>query len=269
VNNGIGFTGYVINAEADICYARERLFKSSFGRFLSRDPLATRIVGGVFVPQGGDGYHDGASLYAGYFVPRKLDPFGMNLCCPDECDVVGGFTYTSDTDWEWIPWLNGPGHNDPKLIPDMVNTVDNANAALEITGGALTGMQTGAAAAATGIGKVGSVATGVGTGLIDPAVDQITPSPSDFSGNTSPSVNRRNDNAGYDLRIRISIKVCKEVPCKWRIGNDGCMKKSVPFDSGWRRISVRAPTSSGDPEALKNAILSITNEGTAGADQCQ
>ena len=62
-----GFTGYYLDAETGLYYARFRMFSPTLGRFISRDPL---------------GYVDGMSLYNGYFSPNSVDPFG--LVDPDE-----------------------------------------------------------------------------------------------------------------------------------------------------------------------------------------
>jgi RHS repeat-associated protein len=72
VNNGIGFTGYVINAETNQYHARARQFDVTLGRFTARDPAL---------------YIDGYSLYRAFFIPNRLDPSGK--LCEDECATVG------------------------------------------------------------------------------------------------------------------------------------------------------------------------------------
>jgi RHS repeat-associated protein len=64
VINGIGFTGYVINAETNQYHARARQFNANHGRFTGRDPLQ---------------YINGQSLYRAYFAPNALDPSGTEL----------------------------------------------------------------------------------------------------------------------------------------------------------------------------------------------
>gem|GEM_PF-2020555 len=64
-----GFTGYILDQEAGLYHARARQYDSRIGRFIGRDPLETGS------PLGG--YQDGLSLYAAWFVPGELDPFGL------------------------------------------------------------------------------------------------------------------------------------------------------------------------------------------------
>jgi RHS repeat-associated protein len=59
-------------------YFRGRHYDAGVGRFLGRDPLA---------------YSDGANLYAAYFVPHGVDPFGM------DCWPGGG--------WNPLNWYRG------------------------------------------------------------------------------------------------------------------------------------------------------------------
>jgi hypothetical protein len=61
VNNGIGFTGYLVNAETIKYHARLRQFDSALGVFMSRDR---------------EGYIDGYGLQSSYFIPNRLDPTG-------------------------------------------------------------------------------------------------------------------------------------------------------------------------------------------------
>jgi len=56
-----GFTGYQLDEETGLYYARNRMYSSQMGRFIGRDRL---------------GYVDGMSLYGGYFAPNGLDPLG-------------------------------------------------------------------------------------------------------------------------------------------------------------------------------------------------
>jgi hypothetical protein len=81
VNNGIGFTGYSVDCESLNNFARARLFVPRIGSFSSRDPWRFNNS----IPYSRDGYHDGYSLYRGYFVPLGVDPSGMGMnqwsCC--------------------------------------------------------------------------------------------------------------------------------------------------------------------------------------------
>ena len=75
--NQRGFTGYYLDAETGLYYARSRMYSAGLGRFMGRDPMRlTRFDG----PSSGDGYYDGMNLYMGYFVPGMLDPDGMAVC---------------------------------------------------------------------------------------------------------------------------------------------------------------------------------------------
>lgn len=60
-----GFTGYQVDTETGLCYARYRMYSPQLGRFLSRDPLR---------------YASGMGLYGAYFVPGDTDPFGLDPC---------------------------------------------------------------------------------------------------------------------------------------------------------------------------------------------
>lgn len=65
-----GFTGYILDGETGLYYARARMYSAGLGRFVSRDPL---------------GYVDGMSFYAAYFVPNLVDPtgtYGEGCCRP-------------------------------------------------------------------------------------------------------------------------------------------------------------------------------------------
>jgi RHS repeat-associated protein len=59
------FTGRRLDGETGLMYFRNRMYEVGLGRFCQRDS---------------EGYVDGMSLYAGYFAPNNMDPFG-NLCC--------------------------------------------------------------------------------------------------------------------------------------------------------------------------------------------
>ena len=80
INQQVGFTGQYIDSETGAMYFRGRMYLPPLGRFMSRDPL---------------GYVDGLSLYAGYFVPNKVDPSGFideddfTPVDPSDPDVTG------------------------------------------------------------------------------------------------------------------------------------------------------------------------------------
>jgi len=57
------FTSREFDTETDLHYFRARYWHPDLGRFIGRDPLK---------------YVDGSNLYAGYFVPNRLDPSGLS-----------------------------------------------------------------------------------------------------------------------------------------------------------------------------------------------
>jgi len=57
-----GFTGYILDDETGLYYARARMYSTDLGRFIGRDPFD---------------YVDGYSLYYAYFAPGATDPFGL------------------------------------------------------------------------------------------------------------------------------------------------------------------------------------------------
>jgi RHS repeat-associated protein len=75
------FRGYFADEGTGLLHARARQYSPTLGRFVSRDPWKLEAD----KQTAGDGYHDGHSLYQGYFVPNHNDPSGMdtkNWCCP-------------------------------------------------------------------------------------------------------------------------------------------------------------------------------------------
>lgn len=60
--NSLTFTGRRLDSETGLYYFRARYYSSELGRFIGRDPL---------------GYVDGMSMYAGYYVPNGVDPYGL------------------------------------------------------------------------------------------------------------------------------------------------------------------------------------------------
>jgi len=57
-----GFTGYILDDETGLYYARARMYSAGLGRFNGRDSM---------------GYINGFNLSCAYFVPLKMDPSGM------------------------------------------------------------------------------------------------------------------------------------------------------------------------------------------------
>jgi len=77
-----GFTGYYLDAETGLYYARARMYSAGLGRFISRDPM---------------GYVDGPCLYAAHFAPNHLDSSGTqstNSCCSGKCGRMGEYSFS-------------------------------------------------------------------------------------------------------------------------------------------------------------------------------
>ncbi len=83
-----GFTGYKLDGETGLYYARARMYSAKLGRFVGRDPWQKRPIERhgesnrfgwpiYFGPTGGDGYQDGGSMYGAYFAPNNVDPSGQ------------------------------------------------------------------------------------------------------------------------------------------------------------------------------------------------
>jgi RHS repeat-associated protein len=76
-----GFTGYHLDQETGLYFARSRMYSAALGRFTNRDPNDRSYV-------------DGMSLYAAYFAPHGTDPFGMKDCSratkPKDVSVSSG-----------------------------------------------------------------------------------------------------------------------------------------------------------------------------------
>ena len=63
--NSYTFTGRRYDSETELYYFRARYYDArSLARFISKDPL---------------GYTDGMNLFAAYFVPNAVDPFGLKI----------------------------------------------------------------------------------------------------------------------------------------------------------------------------------------------
>jgi len=91
-----GFTGYYLDAETGLYYARYRMYSGSLGQFVGRDQASFRSRSGINIPHARMGYHDGFSLYRAYFAPNKLDPSGA---------AAFGFE-DSETLWDNDTWPN-------------------------------------------------------------------------------------------------------------------------------------------------------------------
>ena len=80
-----GFTGYKLDRETGLFFARARMYSARLGRFISRDPITRIEFSGTGYPDAGMGYYDGVSLYMAYFAPNKLDR-GVTSC--GECEKI-------------------------------------------------------------------------------------------------------------------------------------------------------------------------------------
>ncbi len=104
VDNQIGFTGRYEDSETGLVYFRARYYSSTQGRFIGRDPI---------------GYLGGMSFYLPYFIPNRLDPFGLSpesADCPSGAGgnpCKGGCTTVRTRPilmWNWAQyWQNGDG----------------------------------------------------------------------------------------------------------------------------------------------------------------
>jgi len=87
-----GFTGYYLDAEIGLYYARARMYSAGLGRFIARDEL--RYLKGLTSAD----YINGMSLYAALFIPNYLDPTGHKVC--KQYIYFGHSTHL----WDW--WKN-------------------------------------------------------------------------------------------------------------------------------------------------------------------
>ncbi len=67
VNNPYTYTGQRLDSETLLMYFKNRSYDTHLGRFIGRDP---------------DGYDAGINLYAAYFIPNSVDPYGFKCCQP-------------------------------------------------------------------------------------------------------------------------------------------------------------------------------------------
>jgi RHS repeat-associated protein len=92
-----GFTGYELDAESGLYFARARMYSAKLGRFVSRDPLV---------------YINGMSVYSAYFVPNKKDPRGTvaeGESCSYEGEIGYGPPITTPLDTEFHAVGGGDG----------------------------------------------------------------------------------------------------------------------------------------------------------------
>jgi len=84
--------------ETGLYYARARMYSAGLGRFISRDPKNSGRPSG--------GYHDGMSLYNGYFAPNGVDWTGMGYECVCGPDVTDWLSNELSIIYNWIERVN-------------------------------------------------------------------------------------------------------------------------------------------------------------------
>ena len=130
-----GFTGYRLDGETGIYYARARQFSAKLGRFIERDPgicdqnfKGSRLKDKLtLIPQSLRGYQNGFNLYVGYFVGNELDPSGLatiNIWHPDT-DMYGHASINVDGEYlSFWPAGNGWGPADGAVDAFVNDNVD-------------------------------------------------------------------------------------------------------------------------------------------------
>ena len=78
ISNAIVFTGRYLDSETGLVYFRARQYSTAQGRFIGRDPWPSKNDQPFRVkPRIGIGYINGVSSYQSYFIPNRLDPYGL------------------------------------------------------------------------------------------------------------------------------------------------------------------------------------------------
>jgi RHS repeat-associated protein len=86
VGNDRSFTGYRIDSESGLMYARARMYSAKLGRFISED---FKLYNGRCPPKAKNNYRDGFNLFMSYFVPNRLDPSGHGtVIAVQGCDLL-------------------------------------------------------------------------------------------------------------------------------------------------------------------------------------
>jgi RHS repeat-associated protein len=115
-----GFTGYNLDKESALYYARARMFSPLSGVFIGRDPGEKRNKNkGI---KTASYYKDGMSLYAAYFVPNHLDPSGKSkICCIQ--DMLSTCSYRTNVQGK-MPSANGCGSEGGTKFPNKGSYFD-------------------------------------------------------------------------------------------------------------------------------------------------
>ena len=79
--NDILYCGYRHDPETGLYHVRHRMYHVTLGRWMQRDPV---------------GYADGANLYAAYFVPAGVDPYGLASITAETLKSVPATIFTEN-----------------------------------------------------------------------------------------------------------------------------------------------------------------------------
>jgi RHS repeat-associated protein len=219
VNNGIGFTGYVLDVELVQWHARVRQFDATLGRFTARDRL---------------GYPDGFNMYTAFFVPLALDPTGLSRTCVCTNHQACGFA------------IAVAGSNvDPAELDNFEALRDSLGEDYRLVSDVLTAGGLGAGAA---IGRVRDGTNDVANSMAGDAAFELAKGSAEV-GNAISGLGEEGQLAGISSmkssfssrNVSIWVKVCYDKEC-W--GIDGwCFKKftvdPVQKKSTWVRIDGR------------------------------
>ena len=107
VNSDRGFTGYKVDGESGLMYARARMYSEKLGRWITRDWDHVDFLS----PTAGDGYVDGYNTYAAYYIPNDVDPTGF--CCESEKISDSGGNKCCASDMKTVSMKNNTKH----LVP--------------------------------------------------------------------------------------------------------------------------------------------------------
>ena len=123
-----GYTGRRHDSEdSGLMYFRARYYSAELGRFVGRDPLGTALdvnwMNHLSFLRAGAQYHDGMSLYRGYFTVNGVDPSGMRM---DEdgsgggrSDTGNGGTTEEPPEGDGCPWGTDENGNPIIIQPNQ------------------------------------------------------------------------------------------------------------------------------------------------------
>ena len=92
VNQDRGFTGYKLDSETGLYFARARMYSAKLGRFIARDMVRASKTGPdglqyIGLPRSGENYMVAFGLYNADFVPNQMDPSGNATLTVKKCEV--------------------------------------------------------------------------------------------------------------------------------------------------------------------------------------